>query len=114
MKEKIAETFKEFRQYLCNTEFAPPPFDDTPFDPKMINEVFPNQILSLLEEKIKMSLLTDEEIDDAADKACDKAEKEGICKTADSCMDCRLREKAAVQAQLDKVLKIVEGDDAQG
>ena len=63
-----------------------------------------------IKEEIKKSLLTDEEILDAADKACNKAEKEGVCETGDSCMDCRLREEAVAQAYQDKVLKILEGD----
>ena len=58
------------------------------------------------EERIREeALLTDEEMEKPADEACNKAEKEGICGTGDSCMDCRLREKAVAQAQLDKVLK---------
>ena len=76
-------------------------------------DVMVAQILSLLKEEIKKSLLKDEEILDAADKACNKAEKEGVCETGDSCMDCRLREEAVAQAQLDRFLKILEGD-AQG
>ena len=50
MKEKIAEVFKEYRQYLYDTEFAPPPFDDVPVDPAMVNEVFPNKIIELFKE----------------------------------------------------------------
>ena len=66
-----------------------------------------DRLIILLKKKIKKSLLTELGILGAADKACDKAKKEGICKTGDSCMDCRLREKAVAQAQLDKVLKIL-------
>ena len=53
MREKIANVFKRFREDLLNTEFAPPPFDDAPFDlPQMLNETYPDQILTLLREAV--------------------------------------------------------------
>ena len=77
MIDKIAEILKQCRQYSCNTEFAPPPFDDKPYDPKMINEVFPNKILTLISEEIEKELNGREE-----DMIADVDYKEGW-------LDCR-------------------------
>ena len=45
------------------------------------------------------TVMIEKKLLDIADEACNKSEKEGNCKTGDSCMDCRLREKAVAKAQ---------------
>jgi len=53
MRKQIADILKQSRQYSCNTEFAPLPFNDKPYDPSMINVVFPDKILTLISEEIE-------------------------------------------------------------
>jgi len=69
-------------------------------------------LLEAICKEVEKELLADEEMLDAADRACDESEKEeGGCETGDSCMDCRLREKAVAQAQLNKILSLLGGKD---
>ena len=101
MREKIAEIIYAG---LINTDT----WQEKVSDLHDYAQVKTDQILTLFKQELDKALLTDEGILNAADKACDNAEKEGKCKAGDSCMDCSEREKAVAKAQLDNAKKILE------
>lgn len=97
MREKIKEIILEVRQHLCNTEFAPPPFDDEPLDCNWFNS-FTDQILTLIREEIGKQLLNFEELEWGQQFGL-LAEEIPI-----------LHVETIAQAQLQKILKALEGE----
>lgn len=104
MREKIKEIILEVRQHLCNTEFAPPPFDDEPLDCNWFNG-FTDQILTLIREEIEKCLLADEEISNTLTenfkRTMGKDPKQYFNYVAEN-------DRVIAQAQLQKILKALE------
>lgn len=93
--EQTMELFKEFRQELADTEFAPPPFDDRPVDVNIF-ERFAQRATALIKQAGYVQITLDKDGVNYLENALDAHAADGICEPCEnSCRNfiAKLRER---------------------